>query len=267
MMSNDNIEKTDIAHCSLLTAHCPSAHSPFVLDETENFAVVFKPPRMHSAPLRNGGGDTLLEWYAKLFPPVMNISGRKEGEGGLLHRLDYETQGLVLFAKNQNSHDFLLKLQEQGDFVKEYSAICQKAASPQPSFPPPPELSMKESFAIESSFRPFGPGRKQVRPVTAAPNKDSIGLYRTEVAGIDSLDDGHCAFTVKLKKGFRHQIRCHLAWIGWPVQNDPVYGEAAADGHLALRSHALSFTDPNSGELREYMVERMVGSTTPPLRG
>jgi 23S rRNA pseudouridine1911/1915/1917 synthase len=53
---------------------------------------------MHSVPLKNGG-DTLLDWYAGIFPPVMDMCGRKEGEGGLLHRLDFETQGLVLFAK------------------------------------------------------------------------------------------------------------------------------------------------------------------------
>jgi len=67
---------------------------PVIRHETEDFAVVFKPPRMHTAPmgqdapLKRDGNETLLDWYAKTFPPIMELSGRKEREGGLLHRLD-----------------------------------------------------------------------------------------------------------------------------------------------------------------------------------
>jgi len=239
---------------------------PFILDETDDFAVVYKPPRMHSAPLRNSGGDTLVDWYTAQFPQVCDLSGRR-GEGGLLHRLDFETHGLVLFAKNQQSLDFLLTQQEQGNFIKEYSAICQKFNTAPPSFPPPP-FTVSPAIAgsaIESFFRPFGPGRKQVRPVIddngKARNetaKDRDGYYRTEIVNVinNIADNGHYAFTVRLKRGFRHQIRCHLAWIGCPVANDPIYGDQpTTDGFLSLRSHALFFPDPASGKQREYQIE------------
>jgi 23S rRNA pseudouridine1911/1915/1917 synthase len=139
---------------------------PTILDETEDFAVVFKPPRMHCAPLQDRPDDTLLDWYAAIFPPVTGLSGRKGGEGGLLHRLDYETQGLVLFAKNQEAVNGLLELQDAGVFIKEYSARCQRAV-PDSTCPVPPfaASSIQDGFVIESFFRPFGPGRKQVRPV------------------------------------------------------------------------------------------------------
>jgi len=225
---------------------------PFVLDETNDFAVVYKPPRMHSAPLPKGGGDTLVDWY---------------GEGDLLHRLDFETHGLVLFAKNQPSLDFLLTQQEQGNFIKEYSAICQKSDAAPASFPPPPFTVSPElaGTAIESFFRPFGPGRKQVRPVIDDNAKKEIakdhgGYYRTEIVNvIDKIaDNGYYIFTIRLTRGFRHQIRCHLAWIGCPVVNDPVYGEQpVTDDFLALRSHALSFPDPASGKQREYRIEAL----------
>jgi 23S rRNA pseudouridine1911/1915/1917 synthase len=229
---------------------------PTILDETEDFAVIFKPPRMHSAPVRATSaqkrhGDTLLDWYADLFPPVMSLSGRKAGDGGLLHRLDFETHGLVLCAKNQSALDFLLVLQEQGNFIKEYSAIGQKAVSLNASFPPPPAFSLHTPFVIESYFRPFGPGRKQVRPVTDTHNKDCSGLYQTEVINVNEP----CVFTIRLKKGFRHQIRCHLAWIGLPVCNDPVYGGLPVDNFLALRAQKLFFIDPRSGKPREYSIE------------
>jgi 23S rRNA pseudouridine1911/1915/1917 synthase len=258
--------------------------NPFVLDETDNFAVVYKPSRMHSAPLQRsmqlqkGGGNTLVDWYAAQFPQVCELSGRRGGESlpvagrGLLHRLDFETHGLVLFAKNQQSLDFLMAQQDEGNFIKEYSAICQKSSVAPVSFPPPPfvfspsEFSGQPNFVIESFFRPFGPGRKQVRPVTdangksrkAARNeiaKDRGGYYRTEIVNDNITEDGCYAFTVRLIRGFRHQIRCHLAWIGCPVLNDPLYGEQPADGLLALCSHALVFPDPASGRQREYRIE------------
>jgi 23S rRNA pseudouridine1911/1915/1917 synthase len=231
---------------------------PVICHETEDFAVVFKPPRMHCAPLKRDGkeNETLLAWYAKIFPPVMGLSGKKENEGGLLHRLDFETQGLVLFAKNRQSLENLLNQQKQGNFIKEYNAICQKSR-PQPGAL---EFSINQNFplVIESYFRPYGPGRKQVRPVTTEKlkgkeiAKDGDSYYKTEITGIerkqtDSMEELYF-FTVRLKRGFRHQIRCHLAWVGFPVLNDPIYGKGEANGFLALRATGLFFDDPKSGK-------------------
>jgi 23S rRNA pseudouridine1911/1915/1917 synthase len=234
--------------------------TPVICHETEDFAIVFKPPRMHCAPLRN---ETLLGWYANIFPPIMGLSGRKEGEGGLLHRLDFETQGLTLLAKNQQSLENLLIQQKQGSRSKEYRAKSQKCepdgfkVSPIPGLEPP--------LVIESYFRPYGPGRKQVRPVTEEKlkgkktAKDTGAYYKTEVIGVekkqaDSREELYL-FTVRLRRGFRHQIRCHLAWIGFPVLNDPLYGKGDGSGFLALRATGLFFNDPKSGRPIEFSVE------------
>jgi len=231
---------------------------PVICHETGDFAVVFKPPRMHCAPLKRDGNEneTLLDWYAKAFPPIMEVSGRKEGEGGLLHRLDFETQGLVLFVKNQQTLENLLIQQKQGKFIKEYSAVCHKRE-------PPPgaaqfDVSAAPPLVIESYFRPYGPGRKQVRPVTKEKlngreiAKDGGACYKTEVVGIEKKEntgqEEAYHFTVRLKRGFRHQIRCHLAWVGFPVLNDPLYGKGEADGFLALKATGLFFDDPKSGK-------------------
>jgi 23S rRNA pseudouridine1911/1915/1917 synthase len=238
--------------------------TPVICHETEDFAIVFKPPRMHCAPPRQDGkennSETLLDWYARIFPPIMELSGRKEGEGGLLHRLDFETQGLVLLAKNQQSLENLLNQQKQGTLIKEYSAICQKC-EPR-GFEVSPITSLQPPLVIESYFRPYGPGRKQVRPVTEEKlkrkeiAKDTGAYYKTEVIGvekkhIDSLEELYL-FTVRLRRGFRHQIRCHLAWIGFPVLNDPLYGKGDGSGFLALRAAGLFFADPKSGGPIEF---------------
>ena len=228
---------------------------PYVLDETDDFAVLFKPPKMHSVPLAKKSGDTLLDWYASIFSPVVD----------LLHRLDFETHGLALAAKNLKAYEFLKAEQDRDEFVKEYSAVCldltDVSSIPALGFPPPPfsinEFSPEKPLVIESYFRPFGPGRKQVRPVIEDGKKhrelarDRGGFYRTEI--IAKTGD---VFTLRIKRGFRHQIRCHLCWIGFPIQNDPLYPNPSppSSSLLALRAHALFFTDPSNGKPREYRI-------------
>jgi 23S rRNA pseudouridine1911/1915/1917 synthase len=226
--------------------------SPYILEETEDFAVVFKPPKMHCANsgIKSQKDGTLFEWYS-------NQSACFD----IMHRLDFETHGLVLFAKNKKSYDFFKTLQDNGEFIKEYSAVCVKAdvTSDLTGFPEYSNSIPQPPFVIESYFRPFGPGRKLVRPVIEDGKKhkeiakDKGGFYKTEITNINGN-----IFTARIKRGFRHQIRCHLCWIGFPIQNDPLYlshdGEPQT-GNLALRAYSLVFDDPASGKRREYRIE------------
>jgi len=243
---------------------------PVILDETENYAVIYKPPGMHCTGLKKRAGifenETLLDWYASIFPNVININGRQITDGGLVHRLDFETKGLVLFAKNQQTLDNILKQQAEGKFIKEYTAFSTKKTSLQKSFPEPPFVFLaldcieKKNFVIESFFRPFGPGRKQVRPVINEKGnskniaKDRDAYYRTEVVNAVELKDCY-NFTIRLQRGFRHQIRCHLTWIGCPVLNDPLYSGQPVNGFLALEATALTFTDPDKGIIKRYCLD------------
>ena len=229
---------------------------PCTIKETKDFAVVFKPAKMHCVLLgqqtaRQKDGATLQEWFAAQ-NPAQNAEP--------VHRLDFETHGLVLFAKNPKSFKFFKALQDKGEFIKEYSAVCavDSLASSVPGFPLPPAFAFEKPLIIESYFRPYGPGRKLVRPVVDEGKKhketakDKGGFYRTEITNINGN-----VFTLRLRRGFRHQIRCHLCWIGCPILNDPLYPqpaqENAANG-LALRAHGLFFTDPASGKKKECRI-------------
>jgi 23S rRNA pseudouridine1911/1915/1917 synthase len=242
-----------------------SPEAPRLVAETEDFAVVYKPPRLHCVPLRPGEGGTLLEWYAALFPPVMDLRGKKMIEGGVLHRLDYETQGLVLFAKNQAALENLSSQQEEGRFLKEYGALAVEGAPPPPpGFPPPPEPPHTPPFRIASYFRPYGPGRKAVRPVTELRSgRETAGdrgrPYETEIVEIREPEAGRGrrCFTLRIRRGFRHQIRCHLAWIGSPIFGDPLYGPGPPESPLALRAQALRFFDPRDGKPLEFRVSSL----------
>jgi len=225
---------------------------PLVMVETASYLVVYKPPRMHTAPLRPEEDCTLLAWAGSLFPEVLHIKGRKENEGGLLHRLDYETQGLVLLARTGAAFAALTAQQENNEFIKEYDAVCEAPHSEEvgtmAGFPPYTGDVPAEGSCIESAFRPFGKGRKAVRPIL-----QGSPLYRTEILSCKTIGARHL-LRLRICKGFRHQIRCHLAWVKRPLLNDPLYCGNSDGGFLALRAVALAFSEPESGEMREYFL-------------
>ena len=231
-------------------------HKPQILAVEKDFLLVYKPPRMHSAPLaKSNNGETLLHWCVMEFPEIADLPGRKKGEGGLLHRLDYETQGLVLLARNTLGMESLLEQQREGKILKEYGAMSTKSEVLLPGFPPFP--NPYPPTPIQSAFRPYGPGRKAVRPVLVdkSDGKEQKAIYTTEILESNVTDEGFISFRLRILKGFRHQIRAHLAWFGLPILNDTLYGGMSyGDGLLALRACSLSFADPSSGEKRVYSI-------------
>ncbi|MDR2369883.1 MAG: RNA pseudouridine synthase [Treponema sp.] len=237
---------------------------PRLVAETESYAVVYKPPFMHTAPLREGEKGTLLDWFGAVFPPVLKLEGRKKIEGGLVHRLDFETEGLTLIAKKQDFLDAFLLRREKELFVKEYGAIVSPPGGQTlPGFPPPPPFSP----LIESGFRPYGRGRKTVRPLTGKTEGKETDekVYRTEILESTELDGARKYLRLRIQRGFRHQIRCHLAWIGAPILYDPLYRtdyrigaeNGAERKNLALRCEVLAFADL-SGVKREYRISPLI---------
>jgi 23S rRNA pseudouridine1911/1915/1917 synthase len=230
---------------------------------------------MHSAPLKSGAGDTLLDWCAGTYPEVSGAGGKLQREGGLLHRLDYETRGLVLVARTRNAFEALERQQEEGNFVKEYGALTSPVfRTPLPGFPPVESSNITSRtvpFTVESAFRPYGPGRKAVRPVlpeefSKKPRRETAldrgELYKTEILELNSpasmAPPSPISLRIRIVRGFRHQIRCHLAWLGYPILNDVLYGSPRELGnaahYLELQSQGLSFRDPVSGESRCYRI-------------
>jgi 23S rRNA pseudouridine1911/1915/1917 synthase len=225
---------------------------------------------MHSSPLKGRSGETLAGWTAKLFPELRSLQGRGEGEGGLIHRLDYDTQGLVLFGRTQGGMDSLLAQQDRGNISKEYSALVSKPETILPGFPPLPlalQAFMGGPFPVlvESPFRAWGPGRKAVRPALSgtaggrkrafdrgSPYSTRILEWREEAAPFSGAERLRLC-RAGILRGFRHQIRCHLAWLGFPILNDSLYG-GAGESLLALRACSLSFDDPLDGYRRVFEI-------------
>ncbi|MDR2210630.1 MAG: RNA pseudouridine synthase [Spirochaetaceae bacterium] len=252
---------------SFWTAPSPE---PKIIAETSLYLVAYKPPRIHTAPLIPGEGGTLLDWAGRIYPEVLAPLGRISREGGLLHRLDYETHGLVLLARTPAAMGALLDQQKQDRIVKEYLAASAGVGRIVPGFPPFPRTRAEERTVV-SAFRPYGRGRREVRPVLPGPGRT---MYQTGVVSCGENNrkpgaprDGelrqnrefreppqeeNCLFRLRISRGYRHQIRCHLAWAGWPIINDGLYGGKSDGGFLGLMAAALEFTDPGTGERRRY---------------
>jgi 23S rRNA pseudouridine1911/1915/1917 synthase len=245
---------------------------PQVIAEEKDFLVVYKPPRMHSAP-QVFSTESLFNWCVQNYPEVGELSGRNKGEGGLLHRLDYETHGLMLLARNALGMEALLGQQKQGKIIKEYSALTRENGIALPGFPKEkPEFQQGNAIQITSAFRPYGKGRKAVRPVLIYDAKKDMTekLYVTEILeskltstfGSMATGLGNClSLKLRISKGFRHQIRSHLAWLGMPILNDSLYGGAVfGNGCLALRACSLVFADPSTGEECNYSIPALTAN-------
>jgi 23S rRNA pseudouridine1911/1915/1917 synthase len=219
-----------------------------VLFEDEHLAVVEKPPGMHTAPLRAGETGTLLECILGRYPEVAAVPGIRPVEPGLLHRLDGGTSGLVVVARTPSAFARLREIFESGRAHKEYTA-CTAPGALAPGTPAPAETS------VTSRFAPFGAGRKMVRVVLPAEARRGVlreatadsyttrlrVLRRTAAAALVSA---------RIDRGFRHQVRTHLAHAGLPILGDPLYGAPLPPGaapRMYLHASRIELPHPVTG--------------------
>lgn len=205
--------------------------------------VAKKPHFLPCAPLGAGDDFNFLSQVAEVEPRVLAPKGKLEREGGLLHRLDTPTSGLVLFALDQEAYDDLMAQQKADLIIKQYRARWGGPSEVPEAFP---EYGLHdpatEPGMIHSYFRPYGPKGASVRPCLDPDAKRCSGvLYvtETEPEGPDSVI---CTIT----RGFRHQIRAHMAWAGRPLLGDTRYGGPDSDT-FGLEAIGLSFRSPADG--------------------
>lgn len=240
----------------------PSKENPFL--------VISKPSGLPTAPISAQDTNNALYLAAQTFPEILSVNGKKEIEHGLIHRIDTVTEGLILIATTQNAYENFINQQKSNFFTKYYTAICQKnqklkeSAKSKEGFPdfPQPNIFCQNEFQIQSYFRYFGQGRKEVRPVpienlnkTQQKKIEGTSIYTTNVKIISQQND-----TVKVEcnitKGFKHQVRCHLAWANLPIKNDPTYNKNAnLSEQIAFYASKLQFLHPVTNQIITFQKD------------
>ena len=185
----------------------------------------------------------------------------------------FRSAGLIIIAATQECYDFLQKEQKENRIIKTYTAECgcglPRHVVPErhgvPERPGVPEALEGHPIKITSYFRPYGPGRKEVRPVPLDANKSALSkvekkvIYTTNIL-VKSIDKSKNTALVEctITNGYRHQVRSHLAWCGLPVINDVIYNEDAKNKKSTEQMHfcasKIQFEYPK-GDLNSYVCK------------
>lgn len=222
-----------------------------IVYEDDDLLVVDKPAGLvvHPAPGHSGG--TLVNAILHHCPEIAGVGGEKRP--GIVHRLDKETSGLIVVAKNDQAHRFLQRQFAARTIHKEYLALLEGRIDP-----------VRGRIAAPIGRHPVERKRQAVLPVDAqtgeSTGREAITDYETVGIYYTRLVSGVLAhFTLvqaTLHTGRTHQIRVHFAWMKHPVVGDTLYGykrQRIELGRHFLHAHRLRFSLP-SGEEREFVA-------------
>ncbi|WP_081444949.1 RluA family pseudouridine synthase [Blastopirellula marina] len=221
-----------------------------IIYQDDRIAVINKPAGMITHPAKGHWKGTLTEGLKGQFPQLSTIGGPTRP--GIVHRLDRDTSGVIVIAKDDAAHEFL-KTQFQDRLTeKEYFAMVIGAPD-------------RDRDLINE---PVGPHPK-IRERMAIRRGDDEGKDAQTFYEVLERYQGFAAIKALPKTGRTHQIRVHLMHAGHPVLCDPLYGsrrflslgELQHDddrtvllNRTALHAHRIAIAHPDDGEIREFIA-------------
>ena len=204
-----------------------------VIYEDDDLLVINKASGMvvHPAPGHYTG--TLVNALLYRF----QLSNKDSIRPGIVHRLDKDTSGVMLVAKNDKTHDALSKMIANKEVERHYLAIVDGVIK-------------HDTGTIDA---PIGrdANNRQKMAVTDVHGKDAITHFRV----LETFSN-HTLVECILETGRTHQIRVHMAYIGHPVSNDPLYGRGkATEFGQMLHSKSIKFKHPSTGKELFFEVD------------
>ena len=200
-------------------------------------------------------------------------------EGGMLYRLDKDTSGLLLFALSRSTFNTMQTAQKNIALRKRYMLACTESARDMPGSVPKSrhaertalldKLYKRQPVEIASYFRSYGPHGARVSCLSSeaeqkSKKKTTKYAYATQYlrarplcpndAQIDELPQDAILVEAELRKGFRHQIRAHSAWMGLPILGDALYGDDGVNAkRLFLEAFAVAL-DSGTDTIAEWKL-------------
>ncbi len=198
----------------------------------DDLAVVDKPPGLVVHPAPSHRGETLVDLMEGV------AGGGPQGRSGIVHRLDKDTSGLILIARNEAAHKDLAAQVKRREVVREYTALVEGHLE-------------SRMGTIDAPL-----GRHRRRRTRMAVQGAASREARTHFEVIERLPSDTLV-KARLETGRTHQIRVHFAAIRHPVAGDPEYGTGGRHGLARQFLHAsrLAFRHPTTGKGMEFASE------------
>lgn len=210
-----------------------------IVHEDEHVIVIDKPAGLVVHPAAGHTDDTLLNGLLARYPELAQVP-----RAGIVHRLDRDTTGLMVVARTLTAQTALVAALQRREVSREYRAVVNGVP-----------------VSGGTIDRPTGrhPRDRQRMAVLESGGREAVTHYR-----VLERFRGHACLAVHLETGRTHQIRVHLAEVGFPVTGDPDYGGRVrlpkqatpelvdalrAFRRQALHAFRLSFVHPGSGEV------------------
>ena len=207
-----------------------------IVYEDSDLLVVNKPKGMVVHPAHGNYTGTLVNallWHCG--DSLSGINGVLRP--GIVHRIDKDTSGLLIVAKNDTSHLHLAEQIKAHSFTREYEAVASG-------------YFKETEGTIDAPIGRHKTDRKKMC-VTNENSRNAVTHY-----SVIKQYGGYAHVRLRLETGRTHQIRVHLAYIGHPVFGDDVYGKAhkGIEGQC-LHARKIGFIHPTTGEYMEFTSE------------
>jgi 23S rRNA pseudouridine1911/1915/1917 synthase len=206
-----------------------------IIFESEDVLVVNKPAGMVVHPAAGHGTGTLVHAVLGYAPDIEGIGG--EQRPGVVHRLDKNTSGLILLAKNDQAHHWLQEQFRNRRVQKTYVALVDGR-------PTTPQGRVEAPIGRDPSHR------KRMAVMPAGKGREAISEFLT----LESFE-AHTLLEFHPLTGRTHQIRLHCAFLGCPIVGDKVYGRRKPslplDRHF-LHAQGIKVVFPGESQARSF---------------